>query len=93
MLVLLELCLVWEGDAVHALQWLLGDVSAPECSAHVCDCGCLEEGGVGQVWAVAEVHHGANTVQADGGVLRQAVDDLNLAPNTAQRQAASVNRH
>jgi hypothetical protein len=27
---------------------------------------------------VAEVHHGAYAVQADGGVLRQTVDDLDL---------------
>lgn len=38
----------------------------------------LDEPRAGQVGAVAEVHHGAAAVQGDGGILGQAVDDLNL---------------
>jgi hypothetical protein len=54
--------------------------------------------GVGQVWPVTEVHHGAHSVQADGGIFRQSIDDLNLSheapgpPACQQLLLATLNR-
>lgn len=78
MLVVLQLLLVRVGNAIYSLQWLFGHICPPESSAAIGDGCCLQQAGVGQVWPVAQVNHGANTVQADGGILRQTIDDFNL---------------
>lgn len=43
--------------------------------------------------SVAQVHHGAHTVQADGRVLRQTLDDLDLTTAAAAAVAATISAH
>lgn len=68
----------WEGDSVHPHERLLVHICPPEGPAHVGHARSLEVAGGGQVGPVAQVHHGPAAVQADGGVIRQALDDLDL---------------
>lgn len=60
------------------LQRFPGNVCSPECTVDGVDSAGLQVASVGQVGSMAQVHHRAASVQGDGCILWQPLDDLHL---------------
>mmetsp|Transcript_47664 Transcript_47664/g.158892 ORF Transcript_47664/g.158892 Transcript_47664/m.158892 type:complete len:471 (-) Transcript_47664:421-1833(-) len=74
-----QLLLVWEGNAVHALQLVVARLAEPERGRRLRDGEGLHLARVWEVWATAEVDKGAGSVDCGRGAVGQlGLDDCEL---------------